>query len=129
MVYAALQAGYIPNHKIVVPSVGWVTTISPAMQLGLEPIMCGADPDTFGMDLDQLEEICKEHRPDAVIFVQVLGVPHYRERLLELKKKYKFCYLKTHALLWVRNTLTAKSRDSGRYGFILLLFWSSTVHD
>ena len=93
MVAAALQAGYIPNHKIVVPSVGWVTTVSPAMQLGLQPIMCGADHDTFGLDLDQLEEICKEHKPDAVIFVQVLGVPHYRERLLELKKKYRFLLL------------------------------------
>tara|TARA_R110002074_G_scaffold237176_3_gene409047 strand:+ start:21443 stop:22606 length:1164 start_codon:yes stop_codon:yes gene_type:complete len=93
MVYAAIQAGYIPNHKIVVPSVGWVTTIAPAMQFGLQPIMCGADPDTFGMDLDQLEQICEEHNPDAVVYVQVLGVPHHRERLLELKKKYKFLLL------------------------------------
>ena len=38
MVAAALQCGRIPNKKIVVPSVGWVTTISPAIQLGLEPI-------------------------------------------------------------------------------------------
>tara|TARA_R110000744_G_scaffold32112_12_gene75222 strand:- start:3724 stop:4890 length:1167 start_codon:yes stop_codon:yes gene_type:complete len=93
MVYTAIQAGRIPNHKIVVPSVGWVTTISPAMQLGLKPIMCGADPDTYGLDLDQLESICEEERPDAVIFVQVLGVPHYKERLLALKKKYKFILL------------------------------------
>jgi CDP-6-deoxy-D-xylo-4-hexulose-3-dehydrase len=93
MVYAAIQAGRIPNHKIVVPSVGWVTTIAPAIQFGLEPIMCGADESTFGMDLDQLEEICEKHRPDAVVFVQVLGVPHYKERLLALKKKYKFILL------------------------------------
>ena len=39
MVAAAVQCGLIPNKKIVVPSVGWVTTISPAIQLGLEPIM------------------------------------------------------------------------------------------
>ena len=93
MVAAAKQAGRIPNKKIVVPSVGWVTTISPAIQLGLEPIMCGADPDTYGMDLDQLEEICERENPDAVIFVQVLGVPHHAERLLELKKKYGFILL------------------------------------
>lgn len=93
MVATAQQCGRIANGKIVVPSVGWVTTISPAMQLGLTPIMCGADPDTFGMDLDQLEEICKRDRPDAVIFVQVLGVPHHKERLLKLKKKYGFTLL------------------------------------
>jgi len=52
MVATALYAGKIPNKKIVVPSVGWVTTISPIMQLGLNPIMVGADPSTYGMDLD-----------------------------------------------------------------------------
>ena len=93
MVAAALQAGRIPNKKIVVPSVGWVTTISPAMQLGLEPIMVGADPETYGMDLDQLEAVCERDRPDAVIFVQVLGIPHHKERLLALKEKYGFILL------------------------------------
>ena len=93
MVAAALQAGRIPNKKIVVPSVGWVTTISPAMQLGLKPIMVGADPETYGMDLDQLEAVCERDRPDAVIFVQVLGVPHHKERLLALKDKYGFILL------------------------------------
>ena len=58
MVYAALMCGKIENKKIVVPSVGWVTTIAPAIQFGLTPIMCGACPKTFGIDLDQLEEIC-----------------------------------------------------------------------
>jgi len=93
MVAAAVECGLIPNRKIVVPSVGWVTTISPAMQLGLETIMCGSDPKTFGIDLDQLEQICERDRPDAVIFVQVLGVPHHKERLLALKEKYGFLLL------------------------------------
>ena len=93
MIYAAIQAGRIKNKKIVVPSVGWVTTIAPAIQFGLEPIMVGADANTFGIDLDQLEKICEKERPDAVIFVQVLGVPHYKKRLLELKSKYNFILL------------------------------------
>ena len=94
MIYAAKMCGRIKNGKIAVPSVGWVTTIAPAIQFGLEPIMIGADSRTFGMDLDQLEVLCKgPNRPDAVIFVQVLGVPHYRERLLALKEKYGFCLL------------------------------------
>ena len=42
---------------------------------------------------DELEEICERERPDAVIFVQVLGVPHHKERLLALKEKYGFLLL------------------------------------
>jgi len=93
MVAAALYAGKIPNKKIVVPSVGWVTTISPAIQLGLTPIMVEADKDTFGIDLDHLERVCETENPDAVIYVQVLGVPHHRERLLQLKEKFGFVLL------------------------------------
>lgn len=93
MIYAAMRAGRIANKKIAVPAVGWVTTIAPAMQFGLQPIMVKTDPKTYGIDLDHLEEICKTDAPDAVIFVQVLGVPHHKERLLKLKQKYGFCLL------------------------------------
>lgn len=93
MVYAALANGKLRNNKIAVPSVGWVTTIAPAMQFGMQPIMIGADKKTFGMDLDQLEQVCIKEQPSVVIFVQVLGVPHYKERLLQLKNKYGFILL------------------------------------
>jgi len=93
MTYAALQSHKLPNNKIVVPSVGWVTTIAPAMQFGMQPIMVGADKDTFGIDLDQLEQVCIKEQPSVVIYVQVLGVPHYKERLLKLKEKYGFILL------------------------------------
>jgi CDP-6-deoxy-D-xylo-4-hexulose-3-dehydrase len=93
MVAAAYYCGLIPNKKVVVPSVGWVTTVSPIMQLGLQPIMCGADEKTFGIDLEQLEQICIKENPGAVIFVQVLGVPHHKEKLLQLKEKYNFVLL------------------------------------
>ena len=93
MIYAAILAGRVENKKIAVPAVGWVTTIAPAIQFGLQPIMIGTDKETYGIDLDHLEEVCKTDCPDAVIFVQVLGVPHHKERLLGLQKKYGFCLL------------------------------------
>jgi len=93
MYYTLLLSGRLKNKKIIVPSVGWVTTISPAIQLGLEPIMCEADADTFGLDLTHLEKLLIEHRPGAVIFVQVLGVPNQMSALLALKEKYGFTLL------------------------------------
>jgi len=96
---ANLLMAYVAKHqtprnlKVVVPSVGWVTTISPFMQFGFDPIMVGADPKTYGIDLDDLEAACVEHDPATVIFVQVLGVPHDAERLTALSKKYNFTLL------------------------------------
>lgn len=93
MAYVALASGKLKNKKVIVPSVGWVTTIAPFMQFGFEPIMCGADRENFGMDLDELETLLVKHNPGCVIYVQVLGVPGDMKRLMELKQKYGFMLL------------------------------------
>jgi CDP-6-deoxy-D-xylo-4-hexulose-3-dehydrase len=93
MAYAAFLSKKLRNKKIIVPSVGWVTTVSPFMQLGFEPIMCGANPDTFGFDTNQLEALLKKHKPALIIMVQVLGVPDNMDELKHLQKKYKFMLL------------------------------------
>jgi CDP-6-deoxy-D-xylo-4-hexulose-3-dehydrase len=121
MVYAALASGKLRNNKIVVPSVGWVTTVAPAMQFGMQPIMVGADKKTFGIDLDQLEQVCIKEQPSVVIFVQVLGVPHYKERLLQLKEKYGFILLEDAcAALGARysdGTMVGKVGDMSSFSF------------
>ncbi len=93
MYYTLLISGILKNKKIIVPSVGWTTTVSPAIQFGFEPIMCEADKETFGLDLNYLEELLKKHNPSTVIMVQVLGVPHKMDELMALKEKYGFILL------------------------------------
>jgi CDP-4-dehydro-6-deoxyglucose reductase, E1 len=90
MYYAAMLAGRIENKKVVVPAVSWATTVAPAVQLGLEPIMCEADWQTFGLDLQQLEQLCEQERPGVVIVVHTLGVPNQMDALLALKQRYDF---------------------------------------
>ncbi len=93
MYYTLLLSGRLKNRKIVVPSVGWVTSIAPAIQFGFEPIMCEADRETFGLDLAHLETILKKDQPSTVLMVQVLGVPHRMERIQALKDRYGFFLL------------------------------------
>ena len=87
MVYTLKEMGKLKG-KVIVPSVGWITTISPLLQFGIEPIMVDADEKTFGIDLEQTEFLLKTEEISAIIFVQVLGVPHYKEELLKLSEKY-----------------------------------------
>ena len=87
MIYTLKELGRL-NGKVIVPSVGWVTTISPLLQFGIEPVMVDADKKTFGIDLEQTEFLLKTEEISAIIFVQVLGVPHYKEELLKLSEKY-----------------------------------------
>lgn len=70
---ALIQSGLMRNNKIVVPQVSWSTTVFPAMQLGLNPIMCDCDSLNLGIDVDNLLEIIEEEKPSALILVHVLG--------------------------------------------------------
>ncbi|MDA2925946.1 DegT/DnrJ/EryC1/StrS family aminotransferase [Acidobacteria bacterium AH-259-G07] len=93
MYYTLKLSGRLKNMWVVVPSVGWVTTITPAIQFGFEPLMCEADPETFALDLNHLEDLLKLHNPSTVVLVQVLGVPAKMEEILALKEKYGFFLL------------------------------------
>ncbi|MCK5019057.1 MAG: aminotransferase class I/II-fold pyridoxal phosphate-dependent enzyme, partial [Candidatus Peribacteraceae bacterium] len=93
MYYTLLQSNLLKNNKVIVPSAGWITSVSPAIQLGFNPIMCEADKDTFGLDLNHLEDLLKKNQPSTVFLVHVLGVPHKMKELLELKEKYGFFLL------------------------------------
>lgn len=93
MYYALLLSGRLKNKKVIVPSVGWVTTVAPAIQFGFEPIMCEADPETFGLDLNHLESLLRQHEPSTVVLVQVLGVPHKMDAVMGLKERYEFVLL------------------------------------
>jgi CDP-6-deoxy-D-xylo-4-hexulose-3-dehydrase len=93
MYYAAMLSGRLRNRKIVVPAVSWATTVAPAVQLGLEPLMCEADAQTFGPDMNHLEALLREHEPALVIVVHVLGVPVDLGALMELRNRYGFVLL------------------------------------
>ena len=85
---ALMQSGMLRNNKIVVPQVSWSTTVFPAMQLGLDPIMCDCNLSNLGLDLDNFEAIIKEHSPSAVILVHVLGLDSSIEKIVEICDKY-----------------------------------------
>jgi CDP-4-dehydro-6-deoxyglucose reductase, E1 len=91
LMYAALDESHrLENRKVIVPAVSWATTVAPAIQLGFEPIMCDADPKTFGLDLKMLDALCEKHKPSSVITVHVLGVPNDMDALMAAKKKHGF---------------------------------------
>lgn len=97
LMYSVLREHYdnklLRNDIVVVPSTGWATTIMPAIQLGFRPVMCEADPDTLGLDLNYLEDLLKRHQPATVIMVQVLGIPHKMNELMALKNRHGFLLL------------------------------------
>ena len=86
--YGLILSGKLKNNKIVFPCLSWVTTISPAIQLGLTPLLCDTDPNTLGLDLHQFEEICKRENPAAVMIVHALAFPNDVKKIQDICAKY-----------------------------------------
>lgn len=84
MVYALMASGRMRNKRILLPAVSWTTTVTPAIHLGLEPILCECDELTLGLDLDHLEDSIKKHNPSVVMLVHVLGFPNRMREILRL---------------------------------------------
>lgn len=83
LLMAAVKELYdIPNgSKVLVPACTWVTNISPVFQVGLEPIFCDIDLETYSFDLDALP-----NEDVRIVFVtHLLGLNAPIEKL---KEKY-----------------------------------------
>ena len=93
MMYALICSERMKNKKVIVPAVSWATTVAPVIQLGLEPILCDADKETLGVDIDHLEILFSIHHPSVLIIVHVLGFPNKMKEILELCKKYNVILL------------------------------------
>lgn len=83
-IYSLILSHRMKNKKIIVPAVSWVTTVTPAIQLGLEPIMCECDITNLGLDIEHLKKLIKEENPSAIILVHVLGFPNRMTEIVNL---------------------------------------------
>jgi len=77
------------NKKVIVPAVSWATTVAPAIQLGLDPIMCDCNLDDLGLDVVHLKQLIEEHDPALVVTVNVLGFANNYEIINKLCKDNK----------------------------------------
>jgi CDP-4-dehydro-6-deoxyglucose reductase, E1 len=88
MYYACLEQGNLKNKKVIVPSISWITTLSPAIQLGFTPLLCDADKDDLGLDLEHFEQLCEQEKPALAIVVHVLAHLNKMEQIKSICKKH-----------------------------------------
>tara|TARA_R110002110_G_scaffold63297_1_gene176188 strand:- start:975 stop:2153 length:1179 start_codon:yes stop_codon:yes gene_type:complete len=93
MFYALKLSKRLRNNNIIVPCVSWVTSVSPVIQLGMNPILCDASSEDLGLDVTHFEKLCKEHNPSCVLLVHILGFPNDVDKILKICKKYDIIVL------------------------------------
>lgn len=84
----ALEHSLTRRYTVVVPAVSWITSVSPALLLNYDVIVCDCDKDDLGLDVKSFERICVEHNPDAVLVVHVLGHPNKMDEITKLCNEY-----------------------------------------
>lgn len=85
-IYALILSKKLKNNKIIVPAVSWVTTVTPTIQFGLQPILCDCNVNNLGLELTHLKQIIIKDKPAALILVHVLGFPNDMNEIMQLCK-------------------------------------------
>lgn len=88
MVDALKESGRLRNRIAIVPAISWATTVAPFLQLGFETILCDADPDTLGLDINHLEQLIARHNPSVLALVHVLGHANKMDDIRALCKSH-----------------------------------------
>lgn len=97
------------GDKFVVPTYTFVASVEVGEYLGAEPVLVDSDPDTFNLDLNQVEGILSEEKSrniKAIIPVHFGGQAVNMKRVNELAEKYDLFVLEdaAHAVETVSNT-------------------------
>jgi CDP-4-dehydro-6-deoxyglucose reductase, E1 len=87
---SALQvAGALQNgDRVIAPAISWTTTVAPITQLNCVPILCDAEPDTLGMDVERLAHLARTSGAKAVIVCHVLGIPNRMEEIVAICERH-----------------------------------------
>jgi CDP-6-deoxy-D-xylo-4-hexulose-3-dehydrase len=88
MIYCLKILNLLKNDKICVPTLCWVTDLSPVLQFNMTPILIDCNLENLSVDLFHLEEIFKKENPSALLLVSVLGFSPDMDKITELCKKY-----------------------------------------
>lgn len=87
-VYSLILSKQLKNNKVVVPAVSWITTLSPVIQFGLQPVLCDANFANLAVDVNKLEDIFIKEEPALLIVVSVLGMLPHMDQVCYLCDKY-----------------------------------------
>ncbi len=77
------------GDEVIIPSYGYVSTVNAFVLRGAKPIFVDIDPAHLNIDINQIEEKINK-KTKAVVIINYAGGSINMERILRLKKKYKF---------------------------------------
>ena len=85
-----------PGDEVICPSWTYIATAEAAAILGLKPVMCDVDPDTFNLSSKYIEPLITE-KTKAIVPVHLYGQSCEMEGIMNLAKKYNLKVVEDNA--------------------------------
>lgn len=86
---AMVALGVGPRDAVIVPSLTFLASVNCIEYVGARPIFVDIDPQTYTLDLNEVESILKKEKAvKAIIAVDFAGLPVPLQRLKELGQRY-----------------------------------------
>lgn len=91
---AALQAalhavGVDEGDKILTTPFSYVATANAVRFCGAEPVFADIDPETYSLDPEVAEQVCREQNIDSILVVHLYGLPAKLDKLSEIAERYE----------------------------------------
>ena len=75
------------NDEVIIPTFTIISCLNPILRCGAKPVFVDVDPETWNMDLEQIEKkITKKTK--IILAVHIYGLPVYMPKLINIAKKY-----------------------------------------
>lgn len=84
---ALLAIGIQAGDEVILPTFTMAASAFAICYIGAIPVFVDAEPDTWNIDTDKIEEKITE-KTKAIMTVSIFGNPSHMEKVLHLKKKY-----------------------------------------
>ncbi len=85
---ALMALGLKPGDEVIVPTFTYVATAEVIALLGLTPVLVDVYPDTFNIDVEEIEKAITE-KTKAIVPVHLFGQCADMEAILKIAKKHK----------------------------------------
>jgi Predicted pyridoxal phosphate-dependent enzyme apparently involved in regulation of cell wall biogenesis len=116
---AVSALGIGPGDSVIIPAFTIISCAAAIVRSGAIPVLCDADPSTWNIDLNQLEDIIKKEvrRTDvtlkAILVVHIYGLPVDMKIVNELAEKYGLAIIEDSAEMIGQ---TSRGQPCGSFG-------------
>ena len=127
---ALASLGLRQGDEVIIPSFTWIATANAVELCGARPVFCDVDPETFNIDVTQLESHITP-RTRAIVPVHLFGLPADLEPLQQIADQHQLALVEDAACALgsrYRGRHVGTFGDVGTFSFFFSHHCSCLIH-